>query len=281
MSTLQASPSSKLGVRRGSLRYYLDRYLPVASLRILALIVVLGGWQFSAATRLLNPLFVSEPSSVVLAFLKDLDKGTLLTPLGATLYETLVGFLIGSLIGNVLAFLLYELPIVEKAMHPFLTAVNNLPRFALAPLLVLWFGLGSVSRIALVVSLVFFIAFLNTYTGLRSAERDHLLLGATLGASRVQMQRLFIIPSALPSVFAGLQLSLTYSFLTAVVAEMLSGGAGVGAQLVITASSYEMDQFFAFLLALVIVSTVLAAIMRMIEAKVLSWRTIELRGLSH
>jgi NitT/TauT family transport system permease protein len=252
----------------------------VLVIEIVVLAVVLGSWQLCAETGALNPIFISDPSSIASAFYTSIASGSLFSPLGTTLYETLVGFGIGVAIGNVLALLLHEIPILERALQPFLTALNNLPRFALAPLFVLWFGLGSMSRILLVVSLVFFIGFVNTYAGLQNASRDHLLLGATLGVRRFELFRLFILPSALPSIFAGLQLGLTYSFLTAVVAEMLSGGSGIGAQLVTTAASYEMASFFAFLVALVIVATGLSVIMRGLESQLLRWRKVELEGLS-
>jgi len=257
-----------------------NKWIKIVSIQILTLVIIFGSWQLFSMRRIVNPLYVSEPSSILMSFLRGIGNGSILSPLEATLYETVVGFVIGAIIGNILAYFLYEVKALEAAWSPFLTAINNLPRFALAPLFVLWFGLGSNSRIALVISLVFFIVFINTFAGLKSADRDHLLLAATLGVRGTKLQRWFIIPTALPSIFAGLQLGLTYAFLTAVVGEMLSGGSGIGAQLVVTSASYEMNDFFSYLLALVIVATALAMVMRLIEKRLLKWKLLELRGLS-
>jgi NitT/TauT family transport system permease protein len=111
------------------------------------------------------------------------------------------------------------------------------------------------------------------------ANRDHLLLARTLGASRRQLFAKFILPSAVPTIFAGLQLGLTYSFLTAVVGEMLSGATGLGAKLAVTLATYRTDDFFAALFLLALVATALSNAMRLVERRLLRWRQYELSGL--
>ena len=132
---------------------------------------------------------------------------------------------------------------------------------------------------ALVVSIVFFIILINTYAGLQSTHRDMLVLAQTLGAGRLKTLWTFVIPSAVPTIFAGLQLGLTYALLSAVVGEMLTGGDGLGAQLALDLAAYRTADFFAELLMLAVVATVLSSAMQMLEAYLLRWRQYELRGL--
>ena len=143
-----------------------------------------------------------------------------------------------------------------------MVAANSLPRVALAPLFVLWFGLGIAGKVALVVSLVFFVMLTTTLAGLTQPNRDHEYLARSLGASRRQHILYFVVPAAVPTIVAGLELSLTYSFLGAVAGEIVGGSNGIGVRLTVYANSFEIDKFLALLLLLVIVSTATVQIMR-------------------
>lgn len=262
-------------------RKALPSRLVVLSLQAALVLAIALLWECAAVLGWIDPLYISSPLAIGQSLYNQIMRGDLLFHLGITLFETVIGFSVAASSGIVAGLLLYQLPLVNVTVRPILTAVNNLPRIALAPLFVLWFGLGSLSRIALVVSVVFFIAMLNTYAGLQNASRDHLLLAKTLGASRWQLFAKFVFPAAVPTIFAGLQLSLTYAFLTAVVGEMLTGSDGLGALLQITLSAFRTADFFAALLLLVIVATAISAAMRAAERYLLRWQQYELRGLQN
>jgi NitT/TauT family transport system permease protein len=251
----------------------------ILAAQITLLFVLLSIWQGVVAGGLVAEIFVSEPSAILIALWRNLMGFDLIKALLVTVYETLAGFIFASAVGMLVGILLYQAPRVNLVVRPFLTGLNNIPRLALAPLFVLWFGLETASRVALILSVVFFIVMLNTYAGLQSANPDHLLLARTLGANRRVLFTKFILPSAAPTVFAGLQLGLTYSFLTAVVGEMLSGATGMGAQLQIELGTYRTADFFASLFLLALVATALSAVMRMVERHLLRWRQFELSGL--
>lgn len=252
----------------------------ILGLQLLVLALILGSWQESAALNLVDPLFVSKPSSVAVSLWHGLSNVEFFRLMGTTLYETFVGFGIAAATGVVSGFILYQWPLVDKVFRPFLTAFNNTPRIALAPIFVLWFGLGSESRIVLVISLVFFIITFNTYAGLQNADRDILQLAKALGAKPLVRFRYFTIPGAVPSIFAGLQLGLTYAFLGAVVGEMLTGSGGLGAFLATTSADFKTSEFFAALVWLLVVATAVSALMRLVERQLLKWRRAEMRGLS-
>ena len=246
--------------------------------RVLVFILWLGSWQIVGADHVLNTTFVSYPTQIATVLYHGILGGTYWSPLLGTLYETFAGFAAAAVLGIAAGAVLYEFAFAYDVFRPFITAVNSIPRIALAPLFVLWFGLGSMSRIVLVFSLAFFIVQSGTYAGLESADSDSLLLAKLLEASKIQIFRKFTFPAAVPSIFAGLQLALIYSFLGAVVGEMLGGTEGLGAQLQLSESLFKTPDFFAELTVLVVITLVIAALIRQVERHLLQWRTIELRA---
>lgn len=247
-------------------------------LQLISPVVLFGSWQLLAQLKVIDPAFVSEPSQFFPAFWDGLTSGPLIAKMGATLYETFAGFALASALGLLAGYLLAEFKVVDNVARPFMTGFNSLPRIALAPLFVLWFGTGSNSRIILIVSLSFFIVAFNTYAGLQAVGRDHLLLARVLGARRSERFFKFVLPSALPAIFAGLQLSLTYAFLGAVVGEMLVGSQGLGGYLALQMGSFDTTNFFGALVLLIIVALAVSSLVRMVEQRLLRWRAAELRG---
>jgi NitT/TauT family transport system permease protein len=255
------------------------RRLQALGLQLAFVLVVVALWQGVVTAGLAREIFVSKPSAIIVAFVQHLVSIAAYKSLGFTLMETVIGFGLAVVLGGAAGFVLYQAPLLKVAAQPILTGLNNLPRLALSPLFVLWFGVGVQSRVALVVSIVFFIILINTYAGLQSTNRDMLVLARTLGAGQLKTLWTFVIPSAVPTIFAGLQLGLTYALLSAVVGEMLTGGDGLGAQLALDLAAYRTADFFAELLMLAVVATALSSAMQMLEAYLLRWRQYELRGL--
>ena len=248
-------------------------------LRVVSLCVVLGAWQMAAASGVLNSAFTSDPTSIGSAFVRQIASGELWGPTGTTLFETTVGFLVGSAAGFVVGAMASQVRLLETVLRPYMTALNSLPRIALAPLFVLWFGFGSLSRVMLSISLVFFIVAINTTAGLDSISRDFLVLARTLGARPSAEFAKFILPNAIPTIFAGLQLALVYSFTAVVAGEMIGGSGGLGANLQLTLATFRTQDFFATLLMLMILAVIASILMRKVERRILRWRAVELQGL--
>lgn len=268
------SPMLHFEPRRGNFRAAGKVWL----IRLALLAVVLGSWQIVTITKVLDPTFVGEPSKIAVAFGKLFFTRVVTRDLPTTLNETIVGFIIGAVSGITVGFMLSRFQVVNQAVQPLLSAANSLPRVALAPLFIIWFGLGQPSKIALSVSLVFFILLANTMAGLTSADRDLLLLARSLGASEYQRLRLFVLPAAVPTLVAGLELGLVYSFLGAVTGEIIGGSHGLGVVLAYTANTFDTNKFFAVLLLLAIVTTVMTAALRLLGRRILRWHEIEMSG---
>ncbi|MEO5671773.1 MAG: ABC transporter permease [Ramlibacter sp.] len=246
---------------------------PIWAWRLAGVLVLVGGWEFAYRAGMVNPLFVGSPSGILRFLFNGLFVETYLwVDAGHTLGATLLAFTIGSSAG-VLAGLLFVLyPPVEEFFEPLTAALNSLPRIALAPLFLLWFGLGLWFKVGLGASLSLFIILSATLAGARSTDLDHLVLFRTLGASRMQTFIKVVLPGAVPTIFSGLRLSLVYALLGVVTAELLASRAGLGQRVSYLGGMFDTSGVFGILLLLAVIGGGLSSAMSMIERRLLRWR---------
>lgn len=236
----------------------------------------LGLWEWGGVTGRLNLLFFSHPSAIWGALMEGV-RGTLITrDARYTLLAVLFGFTGAATAGIAVAFALSQMPYARKVLNPFFTAFNSLPRVALAPLFVMWFGIGLFSHVMMAASLTFFVVFANTMAGIESVDQDHLLLARLQGATRWQTFRWFIVPSALPSIFIGLELGFIFGMLGTVSGEMIVGEHGFGVRLQKDAGVFNTKGYFATLFLLVIISAVLSAVFQIAKRRLIRWQTLHL-----
>ncbi|NKJ49137.1 hypothetical protein CIC12_20845 [Burkholderia sp. SG-MS1] len=247
--------------------------------RALILIVFCAIWKAVTLLGWVKPVFIGTPEGTLREFVLQFSDPTIIyDDLRYTVIETVIGFVIASVSGTAVGILLYWTPTTRKAVMPLVVAANSLPRVALAPLFVLWFGLGMSGKVALVVSLVFFVMLSTTLAGLTQPNRDFDYLSRTIGCNRRQHVMYFVFPAAVPTILAGMELSITYSFLGAVAGEIVGGSYGVGVRLTAFANSFEINKFMALLVLLVIVSTASVQLMRVLTARFTRWHAIEGMG---
>ena len=241
--------------------------------RIIALLAFGAVWELTARFGLINPLFIGNPSGILAFFFKGLFvTQELVVHLLWTLAGTLAAFVLGSVTGILVGLLFVAYPKVEQFIDPIFAGLNALPRIALAPLFLLWFGLGISSKIALGFSLTFFIVLSSTVAGARSVNSDHLMLADTLGASSTQIFRRITLPSAVPTVFSGLRLGLIYALLGVIAGEIIAAQHGLGQSLTFLAGTFQINGVFAVLLLLALLGMSLTWIMTAVEARLLRWR---------
>ena len=241
--------------------------------RIIALLAFGAVWELTARFGLINPLFIGNPSGILAFFFKGLFvTRELVVHLLWTLAGTLAAFMLGSVTGILVGLLFVAYPKVEQFIDPIFAGLNALPRIALAPLFLLWFGLGITSKIALGFSLTFFIVLSSTVAGARSVNSDHLMLADTLGASSTQIFRRITLPSAVPTVFSGLRLGLIYALLGVIAGEIIAAQHGLGQSLTFLAGTFQINGVFAVLLLLALLGMSLTWIMTAVEARLLRWR---------
>src|SRR5436190_18035235 len=183
---------------------------------IVAIQVALGlalvtTWQGLASAKLLDPFFFSRPSDIAARIWKWLATGTIWSHLMATVEESFLAFILGAGFGIAFGFLLARAPLLSRVLDPYIQMLNALPRVVLAPIFLLWFGLGIWSKVALGVTLVFFVVFFNTFQGVREVDRVLLNNARMLGANERQLIRHVLIPSALTWIFSSLHISIGFA----------------------------------------------------------------------
>lgn len=193
--------------------------------------------------------------------------------LADTVKATFYGFAIGTLIGLVLAGLMAEFRLVEAAALPYVVGLQSLPKVAIAPLLVIWFGFGISSKVAMAAILTLFPVLINTLQGLRSVERDRIELMVSLKASRWQVLRYIKLPSALPVIFAGLNLGIVYAMLGTLVSEFMGSQRGMGVIMTQLQVVSDTAGVFAAMVVLAVTGYVLLSAMRLIQRYVVFWST--------
>ena len=229
-------------------------------------------WQGLVSLKLLDPFFVSRPTAIAQRIAIWVIDGSLWRHLAATLEESLLGLVLGAAAGISLGFLLGRSPVLARVFDPYIKMLNAVPRVVLAPLFLLWFGLGIWSKVALAVTLVFFVMFFNTYQGVRDAERVLIDNVRMLGATERQLVRHVLIPSALTWIFSSLQTSLGFAMVGAVVGEYLGATRGLGYVISQAEGTFDTTGVFAGMTVLGLVVVIVSAGVTRLEQWLLRWK---------
>jgi len=265
-----ARPAALPNVGAGAGPYALGSGFMVVCQVTLGIILLLL-WQ-GVSGRLIDNFFISNPVDVGTRLAGWIKDGSLFVHIWATAYATVMGFIVGSVGGVLLGVWLGVSPFASRLLNPYLSALNALPKVALAPLFVLWFGLGIESKIALAAVLVLFLVFLNTYAGVREVDQD-LIDGARLmKATRAQVITKVIIPSATSWMFAGLKISVPYALIGAVLGEMIAANRGLGYLVQFSGSQFDSAGVFAVLLVIALLAVVLNFLVEIVQHRMQQWR---------
>lgn len=245
-----------------------DSKLLIYSARILIGLVFCLVWWGAVKFGLIDKFFVGSPDDIVVYLYQNFWSE--IVPHGVdTISATLIAFALSGIAGVLGGLLLVELPFVRRLLDPYLTAVNSMPRIALAPIFILWFGIGISSKIALAFSLGFFLVLNNTIAGIRNVDPTLMRLSRTLGCSGIQRFWKITLPWAIPSVFAGLKLAIVYSFLGVVTSEMIASRVGLGNLIMYYSGIFRMDAVLGILLVMAACAVALTIVANIIEAKLL------------
>jgi len=239
--------------------------------RILVGLVFLGLWEY-AAGRWIEKLFVSSPIDVSFRLWRWLADGSLWTHLSITLYATAWGFVIGSLVGFSLGLFFGRYQTVADIFDPYITAIYSIPKIALAPLFIIWFGIGIESKIAVSASIVFFVVFLNTYAGVRDVNPIYINATRIMGANEFDVLRHVVVPSAASWVITGLKVSVPYALVGTVIGEFMSANRGIGFVIAQATGLFDTTSVFAGLVILGVVGAIINVALRHAEAFLLRWK---------
>lgn len=240
--------------------------------QFLLLIAVFATWHVLTATAILPPFFFGRPLVVLEKIWEWFASGKIYMHLAITLAETALAFVAGTLLGLVIGLWLALSPTASALLEPYIKALNSMPRVILAPIFAVWFGLGMLSKVALGVTLVFFIVFFNVYQGVKEVSPVVLNNARMLGASSQQLLRTVYLPSATSWVFSSLHTSVGMAFVGAVVGEYLGSAAGVGYLILQAESVFDINTVFAGILVLTGFALALDALVTVAERRLLVWR---------
>jgi NitT/TauT family transport system permease protein len=233
--------------------------------------VALVVWQ-AAADRAILPAYVLPlPSKVFAAWLQLLQNGALWRHVSATLSEALAGFAVALLAGMAIAYPLAKSETLSRLASPFIATTQAMPMIALAPLLVMWFGLGLTSKVIICALIVFFPILVSTMVGLRSIDRELLEAARSLGASARQTLWYVEFPLALRPVLGGVRLGLTLAMTGAIVGEFVASDAGLGFLMILSRTNFDASMVFAAALTMAAISTLMYKFVGWLDQALITW----------
>ncbi|KAB2663888.1 ABC transporter permease [Brucella tritici] len=277
-ASLQANASAdELARTEAKFRADMRRRRAVVILvRLAILVAVLGGWELGARTGLIDPFFFASPSGIADQIWIWITEGTSQGPLSeqiiVTLEETALGFLIGAVGGVICGILLGRNKFLADVFSIYIKIANSIPRVVLGSIFIIALGLGMASKVALAVVMVFFVVFANAFQGVREADRALIANAQILGASRSQITRTVIVPSAMSWILASLHVSFGFALVGAVVGEFLGAKKGVGLMISTAQGTFNANGVFAAMVILAVLALVVEYIITLVENHLVKWR---------
>ncbi len=245
--------------------------------RLLVIVFIVFVWELTTGGIhpdfvLFPPLLASRPSLIIIDLYDYIGSGLFLKDFFFTMQAAFAGLFIGIITGVSLGLLFAYNKSIAETLDPIFIGFNSLPRPALAPLLLIWFGLGIASKIFLAWSIVFFLIFYNTLQGVRSIDPDLMKTVKVMGASRLQIMRYVILPAVFSWIFAAFRVSVSFALIGAIIGEFVGSHAGLGYRMAYSAGLFMTHRVYGILILLMFIGAFLVEISKKIENMVLKWR---------
>ena len=247
------------------------RTRPHVPLIPLVFVLFVLAWEWIVRVREVPPFILPPPSAIGRALIGGLGSRVFVTNFGVTLYETLAGFVIAALAGIALGAVIAQFRTVERTFYPYLVALQTLPKIAIAPLVIVWFGFGISSKIVIAAMVAFFPVLVNVIVGLKTVDQSKLDLMRSLNATRWQTFRMVKFPNALPFVFAGLDIAIVFSVLGAIVGEFVGAQKGLGNLILQYNVTLDIAGVFAVLILLSFLGVTLHLLMQALQKRLIFW----------
>ena len=235
-------------------------------------ILLFGGWEYACRALNISQLIIPAPSQIVLALIEGFRSGQLLDGLLVTLEEIVLGFALAAIAAFVIGTLISQVHLLELVVYPYIVAIQTLPKVAVAPLILIWVGLGIEGKILIAATVSFFPMLVNTIAGLRSAPQNEIDLMRSLSASRWKIFKYVQLPEALPFIFAGLNIGLVLSVLGAIVGEFVGAKGGLGYLILQMNFNMDVAGIFAALLLLGLMGIALNTLAQYVQRRVVFWQ---------
>jgi NitT/TauT family transport system permease protein len=246
----------------------------VLATQVALLAVLLGFWDHMTANNKQAAFMFGSPSAMAGFLGQMVSDGSLWQDTYVTGLETLLGFLVGNFFGTVFGLSLWYSRFVSRVVEPFVIALGSIPIIALAPIIIIWFGTGLISKVAMSTLSVVIVAMVTSYKGAVGVDPDQVNLMRTLGATKFQIFRKLVVPASLADIFAGLKLTVGFALIGAIVGEFMSSSEGLGHAIFKAGSLYIIPKVFAALVATIALALLLTFVVGRTERLLMPWRRI-------
>jgi NitT/TauT family transport system permease protein len=265
------------------------RFIKNAKLRMLIYRVSFAGgflamWEASAweigpkKWICVDPFWFGSPMRVLEYLVEITLNGSVFTDTMTTMTEAFLGYVIGALLGISMGFVLARLETLAEILDPFIVAVNGIPRVAMAPILIIWFGIGIESKVVLAVSLVLFLTFMNTYAGLRGVDPALKNLAQVMGANEMQVLWKVTLPASMPWILTGLKIGVPFAIIGAILGEFMAASSGLGFMIQHASNLFNIAGSFAGLILLMFIVLIANSAVNRLERYLLRWRPTQQAG---
>ncbi|MGW1167508.1 ABC transporter permease [Streptomyces sp. NPDC001153] len=248
----------------------------VIAVRVVLLVAVLGLWEGLSRAKIIDPFNFSMPSEIWDQIRTWVMHGTALGSLGEqiwyTLYEALLGWILGVIAGVLLGIALGRIRLLAEVLGPYIKVLNSIPRIVLAPIFLIWFGLGPSSKVASAVVLVFFPVFFNAFQGAREVDRNLVANARILGASDRRVTLQVVIPSATSWIFTSLHVSFGFALIGAIVGEYIGATKGIGLLVSQSQNTFNAAGVYAAMVILAVVALAAEGLLTFAERRIFRWR---------
>src|SRR5258708_2428556 len=247
----------------------------VLATQIAILVAFLAFWDHLTSRDSAAAFMFGSPTAIAGFLVQMARDGSLWRDLYVTGLETLLGFLVGNFVGTVIGLSLWYSRFVSRVVEPFVIALGSIPIIALAPIIIIWFGTGLISKVAMSTLSVIIVALVTSYKGAVGVDTDQINLMRTLGASKFQIFLKLVVPASLTDIFAGLKLTVGFALIGAIVGEFMSSSEGLGHAIFKAGSLYIIPKVFAALVATIALALLLTFVVGRIERLLMPWRRIQ------
>ncbi len=239
--------------------------------------LLLLAWQFGIG-YVIDQRYVSSPSEIAARLVDLVADGSLARHVGTTMTEAGLGYLIGVAVGLGAAIMLVALPVLDEVLAPFIAAFYSIPKIALAPLFIMWFGLGTTPKVLLAALMVFLIVLVNTVAGVRAISPGLIDVSRVLGARGLTLVRKVVLPGAAPAVVASVRLTFSRAMVGAVLGEFIAATQGLGFLIVRASRQFDTATMYAGIVVVALLVMAVNGVVRLIEARWLPWHSGQVRG---
>ncbi len=241
-------------------------------LRFSLLALIIGLWEVCAQTGVIDPFISSSPSKIIVTVKNLFVENNLLYHMSITLYETLLGFLIAVGLGYIIALTLWWSERARRVLEPYIVVLNSLPKIALGPIIIVWFGSGSKAIIFMAILIGIIVAIITMLNGFLATDKNKILLLKSMGANKFQILLKLVIPGSLPTFISMLKISVGMAWIGSIMGEYLVSRAGLGYLIVYGGQVFKLDLVMAATVVLCILATLMYALVALLEKLIIKYK---------